>query len=69
MATGNSYPAEIQDDTGKTIWGGVIVFTDDTNQPAKGGDVTAADIDSGDATDGQLLTADGAGAASWEDPA
>lgn len=69
MADGNTYPAEIRDDNGKIIWGGNILFTDDTNQPAKSGDVTATDIDSGAATSGQLLTADGAGAATWEDPA
>lgn len=31
--------------------------------------ITASDIDSGAADAGQLLTADGAGAATWEDPA
>jgi hypothetical protein len=28
-----TYPAEIQDDTGKVIWGGKIVYTDQVNQP------------------------------------
>lgn len=31
--------------------------------------ITTANIDSGAATEGQLLTADGAGGATWEDPA
>lgn len=31
--------------------------------------ITVADIDSEDATEGQLITADGEGAATWEDPA
>lgn len=32
-------------------------------------DVEATDIDSGSATDGQVLTSDGAGNAAWEDAA
>lgn len=31
--------------------------------------ISALNIDSGEATEGQLLTADGSGGATWEDPA
>ena len=41
----------------------------DTEKAAASHDHTASDIDSGAATDGQVLTADGAGGAAWETPA
>ena len=49
-----------------TVWT-PVTFNNSVVIPA--GSITAAQIDSGDATEGQLLTADGNGGATWEDPA
>jgi hypothetical protein len=34
MTTGATYPSQIQDPSGKVIWGGSIVYTDSASQPS-----------------------------------
>lgn len=52
---------QLEMNTGDETWV-AVPLTNNVTFPA----ITAADIDSGAATDGKVLTADGAGGADWE---